>query len=91
LELTARHSVRDGALVPAEFVFSIQGGIPAALRPDPWVVPLIARLEGNRSIEEIFEAARSADELPQGFTVDAFADLVRGMIERGFLAVELQS
>jgi hypothetical protein len=90
LELTARHTVQDRALVPAEFVFSIQGGIPAALRPDPWVVPLIARLEGKRSVQEVFDAARSADELPQGFTLDAFADLVRGMIERRFLAVDLQ-
>ena len=89
LELTVRHAVRDGQLVPVEFVFSIEGGFQAALRPDGWVVPLLARLEGTKSVQEVFEAARSADELPQGFTLDAFADLVGRMIERGFLEVAL--
>jgi len=49
---------------------------------------LVARLENTQSVEEVFEAARSADELPQGFTLDAFVGLVGRMIERGFLEVE---
>ncbi|TMP99938.1 MAG: hypothetical protein E6L09_08025 [Verrucomicrobia bacterium] len=73
--------------MPVEFVFSIEGGFQAALRPDGWVVPLVARLEGTKSVQEVFEAARSVDELPQGFTLDAFADLVGRMIGRGFLEV----
>jgi len=89
LQLTARHIVQEGQLTPMEFVFSIEGGFRAALRPDAWVVPLVARLEGKRSVEQVFEAARTADELPEGFTLDAFADLARKMIERGFLEVDL--
>ena len=88
LELTARHLVRDGELVPAEFVFSIEGALHAALRPDGWVVPLLGRLEGKRSVEDVFETARKSDELPEGFTLDAFAGLVCTMIERGFLEVD---
>jgi SAM-dependent methyltransferase len=88
LELTARHLVRDGELIPAEFVFSIEGPLQAALRPDGWVVPLVARLEGRHSVEEVFETARKKDELPEGFTLDGFAELVRTMIEKGFLEVE---
>ena len=89
LELTARHLVREGELVPAEFIFSIAGGFEAALRPDAWVVPLVARLEGKRSVAEVFEQARAAEELPGGFTLEAFAALVQTMIERGFLEVVL--
>ena len=74
--------------MPAEFVFSIEGALQAALRPDGWMVPLVAGLEGQRSVEEVFETARKTGELPEGFTLDAFADLVRTMIERGFLEVE---
>jgi SAM-dependent methyltransferase len=85
LGLTARHVVQDGELVPAEFVFSIAKGFVAALRPDPWVVPLVARLNGGKSVQEVFEAARSADELPAGFTVEAFLGLVQRMIELGLL------
>jgi SAM-dependent methyltransferase len=88
LELTVRHLVRDGELVPAEFVFSIAQGFEARLRPDGWVVPLLARLGANRSVKEVFDQARTADELPQGFTLEAFAGLVQTMIERGFLLVE---
>ena len=88
LELTARHLVQDGQLVPAEFVFSIEDGFQAALRPDAWIVPLVARLEGSRSVQEVYEAAALADELPEGFSLDAFLDLVQTMIERRFLEVD---
>ena len=87
--MTARHVVQDGELVPAEFVFSVERGFQAALRPDAWVVPLVARLEGSRSVQEVFEAARTANELPDGFKLEAFLDLVRKMIERGFLELEV--
>jgi len=89
LQLTVRHAVKGGELVPVEFVFSIERGFQAALRVDGWVVPLLARLEGNRSLAEIIETARRADELPDGFTLEAFADLVKMMIERGFMDVDL--
>jgi SAM-dependent methyltransferase len=88
LELTARHVVREGQLVPAEFVFSIEAGLQAALRPDAWVVPLVARLEGKHSVAEVFETMRKTDELPKGFTLDAFSGLVCTMIEKGFLEVD---
>lgn len=88
LELTVRHVVRDGELVPVEFVFSREKGFHAALRPDGWVVPLLARLDGRHSVAEIFDTARLANELPDGFSMDAFAQLVERMIERGFLEVE---
>ena len=89
LQLTARHVVLEGELVPAEFVFAIEDGLEAALRPDAWVVPLLARLNGNRSVQEVFESAGKADELPAGFRLEDFAGLVGSMIERGFLRVEL--
>jgi hypothetical protein len=88
LELTVRHLVQNGTLAPSSLIFSIESGFRAALRPDGWVVPLIARLEGVRSVEEVFESARSSDELPEGFPLDALLDLVRTMIEAGYLQVE---
>ncbi len=89
LELTVRHLMQDGGLMPAEFVFSITGGFEARMRPDGWVVPLVARLDGQRSVEEVFNSALAADELPTGFPLAAFSDLVGKMIERDFLRVEL--
>jgi methylase of polypeptide subunit release factors len=89
LELTVRHGMRDGTLVPIEFVFSVVEGFQAALRLDGWVVPLIARLEGTMSIREVFDAAHTAGELPAGFTQEAFVELIQKMVERGFLQLEL--
>ncbi len=85
--LTARHVVHEGQLVPAEFIFSIQAGLEAALRPDAWVVPILARLQGGRSVREIFDEAASAGELPAGFPFEQFRELVSLMIERSLLLV----
>ncbi len=65
----------------------MEGGFPAALRPDGFVVPLVARLDGKKSVEEVFAASQAADELPQGFKLENFTGLVGTMIERRFLTV----
>jgi hypothetical protein len=88
LLLTARHVVREGSLVPADFTFEIETGVRAALRPDAWVVPLLARLEGGANVAEVFASAQTGDELPAGFKLEDFLDLVRIMIERRFLEVD---
>ena len=85
LELTIRHAMRDGELVPVQCTFAVEAGFQAALRPDGWIVPVVARLNGGKSVREIFEEARSANELPSAFTLDAFAGLVSQMITHGFI------
>ena len=85
LELTVRHVMQKGELVPAEFIFKIETGFPAALRPDGWIVPLLARLTGQRTVQEVFDASRAADELPAGFKLEDFLGLIQQMIERGFM------
>ncbi len=90
LELTARHIMQDGELTPAEFVFSVRGGLQAALRPDSWIVPLVARLNGTKSPREIFESARRADELPEGFGLEPFLQLIERMIGLGLLDVDFR-
>ena len=87
LILTARHVVQDGDLVPAEFVFSIEAGFSAALRPDAWVVPLAARLNGKQTVQTVFAEAQAADELPAGFTLEAFLDLIQRMFDLGLLVL----
>lgn len=89
LELRARHVVKDGGLVPAEYVFALEGVLPAALRTDGFVVPLIARLDGKNSVRATFAASAALDELPTGFPLEALLDLVGRMLEQGFLEVTL--
>ena len=89
LQLRARHVVKNGELVPAEFIFSIETGFEAALHPDGWVVPLIARFEGKLSVSEVYEQALQAEEMPNNFGLTDFVGLVSMMIDRGFLEVNL--
>lgn len=86
-ELRIRHIVQDGALVPAEFVFEIDQPFPGALRVDGWVTPLVARFDGVTTSAKIHAAGRAADELPAGFELAHFLDLVAKMVERGYLQV----
>jgi hypothetical protein len=88
-ELTVRHVARDGALAEAEHTFRANANLRLAIRPDPWMVPLVAGLNGRRSVEEVFAAAQSAGVTPHGFTLEAFGELVSLMVERTFLEVEL--
>jgi methylase of polypeptide subunit release factors len=89
LQLTVRHVTREGELTPVEFVFSIEEGLPAALRPDGWIVPALARLNGTRSPREVFDSARLAGELPDGFGLEPWLQLVERMIGMGLLEVQI--
>lgn len=89
LELKARHIVRQGELVPAEFVFSVEKPLPTALRTDGFVVPLIARLNGQFSVRQVYDYAMQNNELPAGFPLDGYVGLVASMIEEGLLQVDL--
>jgi SAM-dependent methyltransferase len=88
LELTIRHAVVEGQLQPVESLFAIQNGFQAGLRPDGFVVPLVARLDGTKSVGEVYAEALAADELPKGFALNDFSGLIAMMVERGFLTVE---
>lgn len=89
LELKARHVVRDGELVPAEFIFSVEGLLPTALRTDGFVIPLIGRLTGQFTVREVYDYAAEHREFPEGFPLDAYVNLVGSMIEEGLLEVDL--
>jgi hypothetical protein len=89
LQLNVQHVVRETGLVPGDHIFRVEGAFQAALQVDGWMVPMIARLNGQHPIAEVFNAARAAGQLRKGFTIDVFADLVALMIQRGFLEADL--
>jgi len=89
LELAAKHVARDGSLLPAEFVFSIDGPVGASLRVDGWIVPMIARMDGQSTVADIFHLVKSREEMPTDFSLEPFVDLVAALIEKGFLEVDL--
>jgi SAM-dependent methyltransferase len=87
LELTARYRVTKGELSPREFVFSIDGRFRAAMRPDGWLVPLIARLTGQRTVAQVYEQARADNEILVGFSLDDFLRLVSRLVENGIFLI----
>jgi hypothetical protein len=89
LEIRARHIVKEGELVPAEFVFALESRVCSALRLDGFLVPLVARLNGGLSLRTVFEAAARNGELPAGFSLGNFVNLVYNMLELGMLVAEV--
>lgn len=87
IELNVRHVPRDRQLVPVEFVFLREGPLTAAFRPDGWVVPLLARLDGKSTVHEVFQKAADGDELPAGFPERVFLELVANLIEQGLMEI----
>ena len=87
-ELTARHIVQDNRLVPAELTFQADGVFQSALRLDAWMVAVVANCDGERSTMDIFDAARSGDEMPEAFTFEDFANLIALMVEHSILEIE---
>lgn len=87
VELLVRHVAIDGELVPGEFTFSIETDVRAKFRPEGFVIPLLDKLNGTRTVEEVFRSFQTADELPEGFKLEDFTGLVGKMIEHGFYDV----
>ena len=88
LESNVRSVVRNGVMVTESAILTAKRPLAAAVRPDVWIARLLERLEGTQTVEQTFDAARQAGQMPADFTLAAFADLVGQMIERGLLDVD---
>ena len=89
LEINCRELAEVGALMAGQTVLRAESAFSAALRLESWVIPMIASLGGNQTVEMVFAAARRSNQSPGNFTLRAFVDLVAVMIELGFLEVDL--
>ena len=88
LRVRTTHVVKDGVLVPSDFVFETEVPFPIATRLDPWIVPVIAELNGSYTPAHLYETARSKSLLPEALTRADFIKLVALLIERGYLKVD---
>jgi len=85
LEITVRHVVHEGSLVPAEYVFGAERPFTKRAQFDPWAIPLFTRFDGCATVGEIYEAGREEGEMPEAFRLEDFVLLVTRSIEAGFL------
>ena len=84
-EVNTRHIVHEGALALAEVRFEADRPFSTAMRIDSWVIPLIARFDGERTAGQVYAQAQEEQELPPGFEFKDFLELIALLVERGFL------
>lgn len=89
LRLSIRHVVTNDELVPRDYVFLLEGAFQSQLHLDSTVAPAVMRLNGARTVEEVFQSCQTAGIFPKGASLTAFVDLMRLMIERGFLQADM--
>jgi len=88
LRVKVIHRVRDNQLVPAEFMLESDKPFVSVTKVDPWIVPLIAEFDGQRSTAELYQAARDVSALPESFSLGDFIGMVAILIERGYLEID---
>jgi methylase of polypeptide subunit release factors len=88
MRVRTTHVVKDGALVPSDFVFETETPFPIATRLDPWIVPVIAEFNGSYTPAHLYEVARSKSLLPEAMTQMEFIDLIAILIGRGYLQLD---
>lgn len=87
LQVIITHVVHEGALTSAEHILETDKPFAVRGTVDRWMVPLLARCDGELSSREIYEQAKMNGELPDGFALSDFMSLLARLIERGFLSL----
>lgn len=82
------HVVKEGELVQGDVVLEARRPFLAGTTIEPWMLPLAADFGAGRTAGEVFERARAAGALPEGFGTRDFVALVAAMVERGYLEID---
>jgi SAM-dependent methyltransferase len=88
MQVNVMYLVVERELVPVEFVMKTDKPFASATKIDGWVVPVIAELNGERTLTEVYDMAREASAVPESFGINDFAELAAMLIERGYLELE---
>jgi hypothetical protein len=86
--LCIKSTYRVGAqgLAPSEFLLETDHPFTVITRfTDTWVVPLIAQLDGLRTVAEVHAAA--LNDIPPSFQLKDFVQLMLLLIERGYVEI----
>lgn len=89
-QLRARvtYAPRNGSLAVSEIVLQSDRPFRSATTIEPWMLQLVGGFGHGRTAREVYETARGAGQLPEGFGPEDFVTLVAMMVERGYLEVE---
>ena len=57
----------------------------SSLSLEAWAVPLVSRMDGSVSVDDLFAAAKRSGETPPAITREDLVDLVARLADRGLL------
>jgi hypothetical protein len=87
LQVKITYVVHERALVPARFMFEIDKPFTALAQFEAWMVPLLARLDGQTTLTTIYEEAKAQAQVPEDFKLEDFVGLVSGAITLGYVVL----
>lgn len=87
LRMNVAYVPQANGLTVADVVLEADQPFAAATRIDPWMFALMARFNGEQTAEAVYESARAAGQMPEGFGCSDFTALVAMMTERGYVEV----
>ena len=88
LRARVTYTPQDGRLGVAEIALQSDRPFRSATTIEPWMLQLVGDFGQGRTAREVYENARGAGQLPEGFGPEDFATLLAMMVERGYMEVE---
>jgi len=88
LNLAVLHRVREGSLVPEEFLLRVNYPFDAECRCPRWCAGLVAACDGSRTAAETLDVLKTNGVVASGTDATEFADVIRVLLGSGFLESE---
>jgi SAM-dependent methyltransferase len=87
-EITVRHVLRDGEILPENITLSLKQPFATELRVQPWMTLLLPLCDGKTTVADLFEAAKQNDWIVPETPPEEFCRLLATLISGGFLQTE---
>jgi SAM-dependent methyltransferase len=88
MEITMRHVLRDGELVPEEFKVSLKRPFEVDFKVQPWMTLLLTSCDGKKTVIELHELSQQNEWIAPQTPVMEFCGLLATFISAGFLQTE---
>jgi hypothetical protein len=87
-EVTMRHVLRDGELVPEDFRIAVKRPFEVDFKVQPWMTLLLPSCDGKRTVAELHELSKQNEWIAPQTPVMEFCGLLATLISAGFLQTE---
>ena len=88
IELTVCHLLQNGEINPQRHTLSIEQPFAMDCSVQPWMVMLVTKCDGQKTVGELFELAKKSDWIVEETPPEAFLKLVATLIGGGFLQAD---